>query len=256
MSCKPAIIFLLNIFKRIINGKNGGTPFLVYGRKEQDLVKFINDRNLYVFRGIIHGSLSNTLQHAINCTNIANEEILEYFKNVYSPNGGGKLFIDSNNRGFVEVTNHPGLFIRAQILKEKLSTINSILENKLKVETISPIDDSHLPKVLNDGIYVKTSKRYSKISGKDIFYRNDIFDRDCIIEVINRLDTDNNIQKANMNREKGLIESFFKNQQNQNLMLSVYRILMEVETSDETKRANFTQIYKDLLKKTKRKEQN
>ncbi len=251
-----AIIFLLNIFKRIINGKNGGTPFLVYGRKEQDLVKFINDRNLYVFRGIIHGSLSNTLQHAINCTNIANEEILEYFKNVYSPNGGGKLFIDSNNRGFVEVTNHPGLFIRAQILKEKLSTINSILENKLKVETISPIDDSHLPKVLNDGIYVKTSKRYSKISGKDIFYRNDIFDRDCIIEVINRLDTDNNIQKANMNREKGLIESFFKNQQNQNLMLSVYRILMEVETSDETKRANFTQIYKDLLKKTKRKEQN
>lgn len=250
-----AIINLLDTFKNIINGIYS---FLVYGSKQENQVKFISDRNLYVYNGKICGSLSEALQEALNCTNITNEKILDNFKNVYSRKGGGKLFIDSEIDGFVEVTNHPRLFIRTQIHKEKLSIINSILKDNLRLESISPIDDSHLPELLNDGIHVKTSDHYAKMPGKDLFYRNDIFNEDYqkgIIDAINHLGYVI-IQQTDMNQDKDLIESFFKNQQNQNLILSVYRIMMELETSDEAKRANFTQIYKDLLKKTKRKEQN
>lgn len=94
--------------------------------------------------------------------------------------------------------------------------------------------------------------KYTQIPNTDFFYRHDIlFNRfNRIIDVLNTIEK---ISEMNTS-EKNLIKSFFNNHIHQNLMLSVYRIITEIdEITGTDRRAYYTGIYNDLRKKIKEK---
>ena len=134
-----------------------------------------------------------------------------------------------------------GLFVRKNVKEVRLKDINAVLGNKLAISPIDndmfvklmqcntqvfinvPVTENALPQEIDDLVDVVTD--YQQVGDTDFFYRKDISgDRILKLNQIHLFRDHDLIEKC---EEASILLEFFNSRKN--LVLSVYKILLEAE---------------------------
>lgn len=238
----------------IIGLQGGPDPFLIYSpeswRSRNNKYSYLPYNDLYVYSQRVFVSISDALSAALvdfqRTTGKPNPDLIECFKNIYSQKGNGIPLVSDKRQADYQKTDINGIFVRKDIKLDRLQNINRILGSS---SSIIPIDSKSymelmeccIPKknsshvsgvVLGNKIQsklkeVNTTSHYEQVGTTNFFFRNDKKER---ILNLNNVTIDGTNYKLIEKCDSSTLCDFFKNRRN--LILSIYKILLEEETDN------------------------
>ena len=263
-TCEKPLDVLKKVSDCKIGGPQGGSdPFLVYSprhwRNEDGwYCKYLPFDGLFVYSGKVFTSVSSAVAAAIKDYkkkhNKTNDELVQAFSGIYS---GIPLVSTKKQRGTKE-TEVIGLFVRKNVAKDRLPDINAILGKGLSINPIDnesymalmrlntqialdvPVTENALPKEIDD--VVESVSRYAQVGNTDFFFRKDV-KGDTILK-LNDATFISDHQMIDKCTDVSLLLDFFKSKRN--LILSVYKILLEAETNNNVYKEKLA-FYRKLL---------
>ncbi len=257
----------------IVGRQNRAKPFLIYSPetwrattncssgKKSLMCKYLPYEKLYVCAGKVFGSINDALLAAIEGYRVKNskskEELVGDFCYVFSAKGGGVPLLSLSKQKDNIKTSIEGLYIRKKVLDDRLGTINGILGKDLSVKPIDnktyndllqcnvqmsinrPVTENGLP----EGIEAEDVSDYEQVGQTPYFFRKDVVgDKILDINKIMIYHKGNIIEKCN---DTSLLLHFFNSRRN--LILSVYKIMLEAET-DKAVYEDKLATYRKLLR--------
>ena len=251
---------------KVVGPQGGSDPFLVYSPKhwrneEGWFCKYLPFDSLYVYSGKVFVSVSAAVAAAIKDykekQNKTNDELVQAFSGIYSPKGSGIPLVSVNKQRGTRKTEVEGLFVRNNVAKDRLPAINAILGKGLSINPIDnesymalmqrntqvalnvPVTENALPKEIDD--LVESVSRYAQVGNTDFFFRKDV-KGDTVLKLNDA--TIISYKMIDKCTDVSLLLDFFKSRRN--LILSVYKILLEAETNNNVYKEKLA-IYRKLL---------
>lgn len=256
----------LAVLKEVSNCSIGAKPFLIYSPeawrvttnyswgKKSLMCKYLPYEKLYVCAGKVFGSINDALLAAIEGYQAkyskSKEELVGDFCKAISAKGRGVPFLSVNKQKDNIKTNIEGIYVRKNVSDDYLTTINAILGEDLSVKPIDnetyndllqcnvqlyinrPVTENGLP----EGIEAEDVSDYEQVGQTPYFFRKDVIgDKILKINQIKIYKDANIIEKCN---DTSLLLHFFNSRRN--LILSVYKIMLEAETDND--------VYEEMLK--------
>lgn len=252
---------------KVIGPQGGSDPFLVYSPKhwrnqEGWYCKYLPFDSLYVYSGKVFVSVSAAVAAAIKDykekQKKTNEELVQLFSGIYSAKGSGVPLVSVKKQKGTRDTDVEGLFVRNKVAEDRLPGINAILGKALSINPIdntsymalmqlntqvaldTPVTENALPKEIDD--LTESVCRYAQVGNTDFFFRKDI-KGDAILK-LNDATFISDHQMIDKCTDVSLLLEFFKSRRN--LILSVYKILLEAETNNNAYKEKLA-IYRKLL---------
>ena len=254
----------------IVGPQNGAKPYLVYSpdawrSTDKKFCKYLPFDDLYVYSGKVFVSLKPAVTAAIedykNNHNKSNKELVRDFCTVFSGKGGGIPLVSEKKQNGNTATNIKGIYIRKNIPVERLQQINDILGEQFSVK---PIDNESYNALmccnvqLYHGVSVENGLpneieklvedfsgywSYEQVGDTPFFFRKDI-DDDRILN-INKIKVFEDHDLIEKCKDTSLLLDFFNSRRN--LILSVYKVMLEAET-DKNAYEEKLSVYRKLLK--------
>ena len=254
----------------IVGPQNGAKPYLVYSpdawrSPDNKFCKYLPFDNLYVYSGKIYVSLKPAVTAAIEDYkkkhHKSNEELVKDFSVVFSGKGGGIPLVSEKKQNGNAVTDIKDIYIRKNIPIERLQVINDILGEQLAVKPIDnesynsllscsvqlyddkPVTENGLPREI-EGLLQDFSGywTYEQVDGTPFFFRKDIA-RDRILN-INKLKVFEDRNLIEKSKDTSLLLDFFNSRRN--LILSVYKVMLEAESDKKVYKEKLS-VYRKLL---------
>ena len=254
----------------IVGPQNGAKPYLVYSpdawrSPDNKFCKYLPFDNLYVYSGKIYVSLKPAVTAAIEDYkkkhHKSNEELVKDFSVVFSGKGGGIPLVSEKKQNGNAVTDIKDIYIRKNIPIERLQVINDILGEQLAVKPIDnesynsllscsvqlyddkPVTENGLPREI-EGLLQDFSGywTYEQVGGTPFFFRKDIA-RDRILN-INKLKVFEDRNLIEKSKDTSLLLDFFNSRRN--LILSVYKVMLEAESDKKVYKEKLS-VYRKLL---------
>ena len=218
-------------FREII-GK-GGARFLIYAVKETDDKLYYIPTHLFEYSGKAYKNITDALKVAVK-DYISRErktisDVIKDFECIYERQKYHQHIFKDNADSILDVhysqTSFAGLYIRDGIDQDKISMINDILANGFEIKSISDRCYHELLMSGDDSLWESYDKKlYHRVGDSNFFYRPSSENK---LDKINSL-LSTPIKEQTLSKEDvTLIDNFCKT--NRNLILSVYRILIENE---------------------------
>lgn len=253
----------------IVGPQGGSEPFLVYSPEswrstDGRLCQYLPLNGLYVYSGKVYTSISSAVAVAIRDFKEkhrkTNAEIIQLFSGIYSTKGGGIPLISGKKMRGAKEAGMEGLYVRKKVDEDRLPDINAILgkkcyinliDNEAYMELLShntqvyanvPVTDNELPEEIEK--MVGSAGDYTQVGETNYFFRKDILgDRILKINQIKIFEDESKdlIEKCT---DTAVLMNFFKSRRN--LVLSVYKILLEAETYNARYKEKLA-VYKKLL---------
>ena len=255
----------------IVGPQKGANPYLVYSPNgwrdsENRFCRYLPFDNLYMYSGKVYGTVGLALSAAIKDFkekgHKTKEDLAKAFSGIYSLKGGGTPLVSVKKEKVNVKTEMDGVFIREDVSAERLPDINAILGEQFMVKPIDnesyealmrcnvqiyhdePVVENGLPNEI-EGLIQDVNGRcsYKQVGETPFFFRKDILD-DRILKInkIELFEECNLIEKC---KDTSLLLEFFDRRKN--LILSVYKILLEAETDREVCKEKLA-VYRKLLK--------
>lgn len=259
---------------KIVGNRDGANPFLIHSpetwrvsidrpdRGVSQACYYLPYKNLYVYSGKVFGSLSSALAAAIKGYKEKykkdNAQLVIEFITALTPKCGGVPLLSEVRQKGHEKTDIDGLYIRKDVPGNRLPSINDILGEDFSVEPIDnesynelmrcdtqvyidvPITQNGLPEEIEE--IVEDVVGYEQVGTTPFFFRKDVVD-DRILKLNQTKYFDFDIiEKCT---DTSLLLDFFKSRRN--LILSIYKILLEEEPYDMVYKEKM-KIYHKLLK--------
>lgn len=250
----------------MIGTQNGSGPVLIYSPKawrHNGFCKYLPWNRLFACSGKVYASVGEAVAAGVveykKKHKMPNEQLEQAFSGIYSAKGGGVPLVSSQKQKGNMATGEEGLFVRKNVTEERLKDINAVLGNKLAISPIDndmfmeliqcntqlfidvPVTENALPReidVLVDGV-----KGYQQVGDTDFFCRKDIpGDRILKLNQISLLHDHDLIEKC---EGTDILLEFFRSRKN--LVLSVYKILLEAERDNAVYEEKL-KIYRKLTK--------
>ena len=252
---------------KIVGPQGGSDPFLIYSPKhwrneEGWYCKYLPFDGLYVYSGRVFTSVSAAVAAAIKDykekQNKTNDELVQAFSGIYSAKGGGIPLVSAKKQRGTRETGVDGLFVRNNVAKDRLPDINAILGKRLSINPIDnesymtlmqcstqvalniPVTGNVLPKEIEN--LVESVSHYAQVGNTDFFFRKDV-KGETILKLNNATSIPDH-QMIDKCTDVSLLLDFFKSRRN--LILSVYKILLEAETNNNVYKEKLA-IYRKLL---------
>ena len=252
---------------KVVGPQGGSDPFLVYSPKhwrnqEGWYCKYLPFDNLYVYSGKVFVSVSAAIAAAIKDYkakhNKTNEELVQNFSGIYSAKGSGVPLVSVKKQKGTRETDVEGLFVRNKVSEDRLPGINAILGKALSINPIDntsymalmqrntqvalnvPVTENTLPQEIED--LTESVCHYAQVGNTDFFFRKDV-KGDTILK-LNDATSISDHQMIDKCTDVSLLLDFFKSRRN--LILSVYKILLEAETNNNVYKEKLA-IYRKLL---------
>lgn len=258
----------------IVGKQNGAEPFLICSPDKWRLTidyswgkrsircKYLPYEHLYVFSGKVFCSINSALAAAIveykRKFHKTDQELINDFSGIFSAKGGGVPLLSDNKQKDNAKIEIQGVFMRKNVPDDRLPSINTILGEELSVEPIDnetysnllrrdvqiyidePIIENGLPQEIEE--LVEDVMDYRQVGKTPYFFRKDVTG-DKILKInqtkIFQYDI---IEKCD---DTSVLLDFFNSRRN--LILSVYKIMLEAETDDDAYEEKLA-IYRKLLK--------
>ena len=243
----------------MIGSQNGSDPVLIYspkGWRHNRLCKYLPWNRLFVCQGKVYASVGEALAAGIveykKKHKMPIEQLEQAFSGIYSAKGGGVPLVSSHKQKGNMETAEEGVYVRRNVAEERLQDINAVLGNKLAISPIEndmfmalmqcntqvfldvPVTENALPREIDDLVDDVTG--YLQVGDTDFFCRADISgDRILKLNQIHLLRDHELIEKC---EDTSILLDFFRSRKN--LVLSVYKILLEAERNNE--------VYEEKLK--------
>ena len=240
-------------FNKIIGTQNGGARFLIYAVKETDDKLFYIPTHLFEYNGKAFSSIVDALKVAvrdyISRFGKTPKTVIDDFKVIYSKAKYHQHVFKNTEDSIRDMgyspTGFDGLFIRNEINQDKILKINEILGNGFSINPITPHCYHELLMSGDDSLWEYYDKHlFNRLKNTNFFYRSNTENR---IDEINKVFS-TRIEKYMLSKdEERLLDNFYNN--NRNLILSVYRILIENEQNLE-RHDLLEKEYKELVKKS------
>lgn len=250
----------------MIGTQNGSGPVLIYSPKawrHNGFCKYLLWERLFVCSGKVYASVGEAVAAGIveykKKHKMPNEQLEQAFSGIYSANGGGVPLVSSQKQKGNMATGVEGLFIRKNVTEERLKDINAVIGNKLAISPIDndmfmklmqcntqlfidvPVTENALPREI--GVLVDDVTGYQQVGYTDFFCRKDIpGDRILKLNQISLLHDHDLIEKC---EDTDILLEFFRSRKN--LVLSVYKILLEAERDNAVYEEKL-KIYRKLTK--------
>ena len=239
--------------------QNGSGPVLIYSPKtwrHNGFCKYLPWNRLFACSGRIYASVGEAVAAGVveykKKHKMPNEQLEQAFSGIYSAKGGGVPLVSSQKQKGNMATGEEGVFVRKNVANERLRDINAVLGNNLVISPIDndmfmalmqcntqvfidvPVTENALPREIDDLVDDVTG--YQQVGDTDFFCRKDITgDRILKLNQIRLLREHDLIEKC---EGTDILLNFFRNRKN--LVLSVYKILLEAERDNA--------VYEDKLK--------
>ena len=246
--------------------QNGSGPALIYSPKSwrhNGFCKYLLWERLFVCSGKVYASVGEAVAAGIveykKKHKMPNEQLEQAFSGIYSAKGGGVPLVSSQKQKGNMATGVEGLFIRKNVTEERLKDINAVIGNKLAISPIDnemfmklmqcntqlfidvPVTENALPREIDDLVDDVTG--YQQVGDTDFFCRKDIpGDRILKLNQIPLLRDHDLIEKC---EDTDILLEFFRSRKN--LVLSVYKILLEAERDNAVYEEKL-KIYRKLTK--------
>jgi hypothetical protein len=243
----------------MIGSQNDSDPVLIYspkGWRHNRLCKYLPWNRLFVCQGKVYASVGEALAAGIveykKKHKMPIEQLEQAFSGIYSAKGGGVPLVSSHKQKGNMETAEEGVYVRRNVAEERLQDINAVLGNKLAISPIEndmfmalmqcntqvfldvPVTENALPREIDDLVDDVTG--YLQVGDTDFFCRADISgDRILKLNQIHLLRDHELIEKC---EDTSILLDFFRSRKN--LVLSVYKILLEAERNNE--------VYEEKLK--------
>lgn len=250
----------------MIGTQNASGPVLIYSPKawrHNGFCKYLPWNRLFACSGKVYASVGEAVAAGVveykKKHKMPNEQLEQAFSGIYSAKGGGVPLVSSQKQKGNMATGEEGLFVRKNVTEERLKDINAVLGNKLAISPIDndmfmklmqcntqlfidvPVTENALPREIDDLVDDVTG--YQQVGDTDFFCRKDIpGDRILKLNQIRLLREHDLIEKC---EGTDILLNFFRNRKN--LVLSVYKILLEAER-DNAAYEDKLKIYRKLTK--------
>ena len=252
---------------KVVGPQGGSDPFLIYSPKhwrneEGWYCKYLPYDRLYVYSGKVFDSVSAAVAAAIKDykekQNKTNDELVQTFSGIYSTKNSGVPLVTAKKQRGTRETEVEGLFVRNKVVEDRLPGINAILGKQMSINPIDntsymalmqcntqvalnvPVTGNVLPKEIDD--LVESVSYYAQVGNTDFFFRKDV-KGDTILK-LNAATFIPDHQMIDKCTDVSLLLDFFKSRRN--LILSVYKILLEAETNNNVYKEKLA-IYRKLL---------
>lgn len=254
----------------IVGPQNGAKPYLVYSPNawrtpDKKFCKYLPFDDLYVYSGKVYVSLRPAVNAAIEGykkkRHKSNEELVSDFSAVFSGKGGGIPLVSEKKQNGNAEADIKGIYIRKNIPVERLQKINDILGEQFSVKPIDneaynalmscnvqlyhdkPVTENGLPREI-EGLLQDFSGywTYEQVGGTPFFFRKDIA-RDRILN-INKLKVFEDRNLIEKSKDTSLLLDFFNSRRN--LILSVYKVMLEAESDKKVYKEKLS-VYRKLL---------
>lgn len=252
---------------KIVGPQGGSDPFLIYSPKhwrneEGWYCKYLPFDRLYVYSGKVFVSVSAAVAAAIKDykekQNKTNDELVQAFSGIYSTKNSGVPLVTAKKQRGTSETEVEGLFVRNKVAEDRLPGINAILGKGLSINPIDntsymalmqcstqvalniPVTGNALPKEIEN--LVESVSHYAQVGNTDFFFRKDV-KGETILKLNNATSIPDH-QMIDKCTDVSLLLDFFKSRRN--LILSVYKILLEAETNNNVYKEKLA-IYRKLL---------
>lgn len=273
-----ALQFIINLKKKPLDilkcvadcnmagDQDGAGPVLIYSPKHwrhNGFCKYLPWNRLFACSGKVYASVGEAVAAGVveykKKHKMPNEQLEQAFSGIYSAKGGGVPLVSSQKQKGNMATGEEGLFVRKNVTEESLKDINAVLGNKLAISPIDndmfvklmqcntqvfinvPVTENALPHEIDD--LVDDVKGYQQVGDTDFFYRKDISgDRILKLNQIHLFRDHDLIEKC---EDTSILLEFFNSRKN--LVLSVYKILLEAER-DNAVYEEKQEIYRKLTK--------
>ena len=246
--------------------QNGSGPALIYSPKSwrhNGFCKHLLWERLFVCSGKVYASVGEAVAAGIveykKKHKMTNEQVEQIFSCIYSAKGGGVPLVSGQKQKGNISMGVEGLFIRKNVTEECLKDINAVIGNKLAISPIDnemfmklmqcntqlfidvPVTENALPREIDDLVDDVTG--YQQVGDTDFFYRKNIpGDRILKLNQIPLLRDHDLIEKC---EDTDILLEFFRSRKN--LVLSVYKILLEAERDNAVYEEKL-KIYRKLTK--------
>ena len=250
----------------MIGTQNGSGPVLIYSPKawrHNGFCKYLPWNRLFACSGKVYASVGEAVAAGVveykKKHKMPNEQLEQAFSGIYSAKGGGVPLVSSQKQKGNMATGEEGLFVRKNVTEERLKDINAVLGNKLAILPIDndmfmelmqcntqlfidvPVTENALPHEID--VLVDDVKGYQQVGDTDFFCRKDIpGDRILKLNQISLLHDHDLIEKC---EDTDILLEFFRSRKN--LVLSVYKILLEAERDNAVYEEKL-KIYRKLTK--------
>jgi hypothetical protein len=250
----------------MIGTQNGSGPVLIYSPKawrHNGFCKYLPWNRLFACSGKVYASVGEAVAAGVveykKKHKMPNEQLEQAFSGIYSAKGGGVPLVSSQKQKGNMATGEEGLFVRKNVTEERLKDINAVLGNKLAISPIDndmfmelmqcntqlfidvPVTENALPREID--VLVDDVKGYQQVGDTDFFCRKDIpGDRILKLNQISLLHDHDLIEKC---EDTDILLEFFRSRKN--LVLSVYKILLEAERDNAVYEEKL-EIYRKLTK--------
>lgn len=250
----------------MIGTQNGSGPVLIYSPKawrHNGFCKYLPWNRLFACSGKVYASVDEAVAAGVveykKKHKMPNEQLEQAFSGIYSDKGGGVPLVSSQKQKGNMATGEEGLFVRKNVTEERLKDINAVLGNKLAISPIDnemfmelmqrntqvfinvPVTENALPREIDDLVDDVTG--YQQVGDTDFFCRKDIpGDRILKLNQIPLLRDHDLIEKC---EDTSILLEFFNSRKN--LVLSVYKILLEAERDNAVYEEKL-KIYRKLTK--------
>jgi len=223
----------LDILKRVsdcnvIGPQGSADPFLVYSPKawrdkDNNYCKYLPFSSLYVYKGKVYPSVHDALAAAIKDYKEANgkteEDLVRDFGRVYAAKGGEVTEDRLHHINDILGVGH-------SVLAVDNESYMALMQCNTPVSLDVPVTENPLPKEIDN--LLKSISGYEQVGTTDFFFRKDV-GGDKILE-LNELDIFKDGEDLVIKDEDtSLLLDFFKSRRN--LILSVYKVLLETESS-------------------------
>ena len=275
---QSALQFIINLKKKPLDilrcvadcnmtgTQNGSGPVLIYSPKawrHNGFCKYLPWNRLFACSGKVYASVGEAVAAGVveykKKHKMPNEQLEQAFSGIYSAKGGGVPLVSSQKQKGNMATGEEGLFVRKNVTEERLKDINAVLGNKLAISPIDndmfmklmqcntqlfidvPVTENALPREIDDLVDDVTG--YQQVGDTDFFCRKDIpGDRILKLNQIPLLRDHDLIEKC---EDTDILLEFFRSRKN--LVLSVYKILLEAERDNAVYEEKL-KIYRKLTK--------
>ena len=250
----------------MIGTQNGSGPVLIYSPKawrHNGFCKYLPWNRLFACSDKVYASVGEAVAAGVveykKKHKMPNEQLEQAFSGIYSAKGGGVPLVSSQKQKGNMATGEEGLFVRKNVTEERLKDINAVLGNKLAISPIDndmfmklmqcntqlfidvPVTENALPREIDDLVDDVTG--YQQVGDTDFFCRKDIpGDRILKLNQIPLLRDHDLIEKC---EDTSILLEFFNSRKN--LVLSVYKILLEAERDNKVYEEKL-KIYRKLTK--------
>lgn len=250
----------------MIGTQNASGPVLIYSPKawrHNGFCKYLPWNRLFACSGKVYASVGEAVAAGVveykKKHKMLNEQLEQAFSGIYSAKGGGVPLVSSQKQKGNMATGEEGMFVRKNVTEERLKDINAVLGNKLAISPIDndmfmklmqcntqlfidvPVTENALPREIDDLVDDVTG--YQQVGDTDFFCRKDIpGDRILKLNQISLLRDHDLIEKC---EDTDILLEFFRSRKN--LVLSVYKILLEAERDNAVYEEKL-KIYRKLTK--------